>query len=257
MSNINGGFFISSFLTFYLHSSDGNQLAVGLMSGKVMVFNPATTSKDGLIAEMQVSKKAVLAVRYSPNGSLLAAATQDFKVFLMDTKTYGNKAVCVGHHAAVTHLDFSADGSILQTVSHDYELLFWNSATGKQIKSPSEVRDVKWSTFTSILGWPVQGIWPPDSNGADVNSVCRSIDESLLVTGDCMGLVKLFRYPCPKEKSQFRQYRGHSSHVCGVAFSADGKLVYSVGGLDKSVLQFEVKRVATGTATVGQASSTK
>lgn len=230
----------------YLFSVDGNQLAVGLMSGKVMIFNPTATPKSAMIAEAQVTKKAILTVRYSPNGSLLAVATQDFKIFLLDTTTYGNRAVLNGHHAGVTHVDFSADGSILQSVSHDYELLFWNTSSGKQIKSPSDVRDVKWGTFTSILGWSVQGIWPPDADGTDVNSVCRSPDESLLATGDDFGHVKLFRYPCPKEKSQFRQYRGHSSHVCGVTFSSDGKFLFSVGGLDKSILQFEVKRPVVG-----------
>jgi WD40 repeat protein len=220
-------------------STNGTQLAVGLMTGKLCVFNDSEYNQT---VDVQVSKKAILVVRYSPDDSYLAVGTQDSKVYILSTKTFGHSAICSGHHSSVTHLDFSADSRVLQSVSSDYELLFWDVASGKQIKSPSDVRDTKWSTVTSILGWSVQGIWPPEADGTDVNAVSRSPDQSLLVTGDDFGLVKLFRFPCPKEKSSYREYKGHSAHVCNVAFSSDGKFIFSAGGLDKSILQFEVKK---------------
>jgi WD40 repeat protein len=103
------------------------------------------------------------------------------------------------------------------------------------------VRDTKWATFSCKFGWPVQGVWPAFADGSDVNSVDRSPDGSYLVTGDDSSLVKLFRYPCTKEKSAFKQYKGHAEHVLKVRFSADGKNVFSVGGLDKAIMQFQVK----------------
>jgi hypothetical protein len=35
-------------------------------------------------------------------------------------------------------------------------------------------RDTDWETYTCILGFPVMGIWPPESDGTDINSVDRS-----------------------------------------------------------------------------------
>jgi len=121
-------------------------------------------------------------------------------------------------------------------------LLFWDAKTGDQITSASEMRDVKWATTTCPLGWSVQGIFPPGADGTDVNSVDRSPDGALLVTGDDFRGVKLFRHPCPKEKAKFKEYKGHAEHVMKVRFSYDGKKVFSAGGLDKAVMQFEVNK---------------
>ena len=48
--------------------------------------------------------------------------------------------------------------------------------------------------------------------------------------------MKLFKYPCVKEKADFNDYNGHSSHVTKVKFSAEDKLVFSTGGGDKTVM---------------------
>ena len=41
------------------------------------------------------------------------------------------------------------------------------------------------------------GIWPPYSNGSDVNAVDVCMEKGLVVTAnDEFGLTKLFNYPC-------------------------------------------------------------
>jgi hypothetical protein len=50
-----------------------------------------------------------------------------------------------------------------------------------------------------------------------------------------------------KEHSAYKEYKGHSEHVPQVRFSNnksdDGpQYLYTVGGLDKAVMQFEVKK---------------
>ena len=92
------------------------------------------------------------------------------------------------------------------------------------------------------MGWPVQGIWPSGADGTDVNAVDRSPDGNLIASGDDFNTVKIFKYPCIKTGSKFLSYKGHSSHVPGVRFSADGRWLYSIGGLDKAVMQYQVKR---------------
>lgn len=220
-------------------SPDGSQVAVATYEGKVLVLSNNLQKEE---AHVTVSSSWMEVMQYSPNGKLLAVGSHDNTIYLLETKSYSCKFKCKGHHSFVSGLDFSADSAVMQSVSGDYELLFWNCRTGKQIVSPTEVRDVKWDTFTCKLGWPVQGVWPAFADGSDVNCVDRSPDGAYLVSGDDFSHVKLFRYPCTREKSKFKAYKGHSEHVLKVRFSYDGKYVFSVGGLDKAILQFEVKR---------------
>ena len=74
----------------------------------------------------------------------------------------------------------------------------------------------------------------------------------MIATGDDFRRVKIFKYPCPKEKSKYKEYKGHSEFVVNVKFSKDGKWLYTVGGLDKAVFQFEVK---TGNSTTSSTTS--
>ena len=220
-------------------SPDGTQVAVATYEGKILVLNAKELKREE--AQVTVSSSWMEVMQYSPDGRLLAVGSHDNTIYILETRAYSCKYKCKGHHSYVLGIDFSADSTVMQSVSGDYELLFWDCQTGKQITSPTEVRDVRWATFTCKLGWPVQGIWPANADGTDVNSVDRSPDGTLLVSGDDFSRVKLFRYPCTREKAEFKAYNGHPEHVVRVRFSSDGKYVFSVGGLDKAILQFEVK----------------
>lgn len=54
-------------------------------------------------------------------------------------------------------------------------------------------------TWTGVVGTEVNGIWPKYSNVTNVNSVDANYSSAVLVTGDDLGLVKLFRFPCLKK----------------------------------------------------------
>lgn len=82
-----------------------------------------------------------------------------------------------------------------------------------------------------------------------VNCVDRSSDLKYLVSGDDFHRVKLFKNPSPRQDSLWKEYKGHADEVTNVRFSFDDKYVFSVGGNDKSILQFElVKHKTTFTA---------
>lgn len=219
------------------YSPDGTQIAVATFNGRVKILSHDLKIQS---ADIAVSKSWIQVLQYSPNGKVLAVGSHDRTIYLLDTSSYSCRAKCLGHHSSIIGVDFSEDSSRLQSCSADYELLYWD-CQGQQIKSATEMRDTKWATYTCILGWPVQGIWPSDADGSDINSVGRSPTHPYLATGDDSLKVKLFHYPSYKEGSQFKEYKGHSEHVTNVKFSFDGKQVFSAGGLDKAVLQFEVK----------------
>lgn len=59
-----------------------------------------------------------------------------------------------GLTSALTHIDWSVDGSLLVVNSQAYELKFVN-VEGKRNVSSSSVKNVEWLSWTCVLGWPV------------------------------------------------------------------------------------------------------
>ena len=194
-------------------------------------------------------------IKFSPSGSLLAMGSHDKRLYVYNVPEHdiesedawatafeAPKYAFNKHSSAITHFDFSEDERFFQTNCQAYELLFGEVASGKQKTSATELRNYNapasgdskgfWSTWTCVLGWPVQGIWAEGADGSDINSVDRSLANSLLATADDSGLVKLFRYPCIDDGSKYNAYPGHSSHVTNVRWST-GENLLSVGGNDK------------------------
>ena len=62
----------------------------------------------------------------------------------------------------------------------------------------------------------------------------------LVACGTDTSLVKVFRYPCTEERSEFLEGRGHSSHVTNVKFSRDDRYLFSTGGNDTCVIQWKI-----------------
>ena len=143
-----------------------------------------------------------------------------------------------GHNSYLTHLDFSVDGKWLQSNCGAYELLFWDVKRGRRQTSAGAMRDVKWDTFTCILGWPVQGIWPKCADGTDINAVDRESNEKVIITADDFGKLKMFKYPCVEQGSAYGQETGHSSHVTNVRWMKGDEWVVSTGGNDRCVFQW-------------------
>ena len=105
--------------------------------------------------------------------------------------------------------------------------------------SASSLRDTKWATWTQKLGFPVQGIFlRPELFSVD--TVCRDPSGKFLAVGYDDQCIRLFRYPCYIPKMAHKTYYGHSSHVTRVRFNT--KYMVSTGGLDRSIIVWEVDR---------------
>ena len=217
------------------YSSDGLQLSVGFQNGKVIVYDSETLEE---VVQKHDRRKPISQIKYSLDGNYLAVGGHDCFIYVYKaTENYKLEFKLQGHVSAITHLDFSAEGNALQSNSSSYEILFHDLTTGELNPSgASEYRDLEWSTWSCVIGWPVQGIWPASSDGTDVNAVERSKSSKVLASADDFGQVKLFRYPCPEKNSAFNVYHGHSSHVTNLAFTGD--YLISVGGNDKSIFQW-------------------
>ncbi|KAG2499991.1 hypothetical protein HYH03_002273 [Edaphochlamys debaryana] len=234
-------------------SPNGAHLAVGTITGMVKVLMVENLTQK--VAEMHTLKEMVHEIKYSPDGTKLAAGSHDNYIDIYDvTRHYARLARCAGHSSYITHLDWSVDSRVIQSNCGAYELLYFEAATGKQVRQ--DQRDTQWQSWTCTLGFPVMGVWRDDTDGTDINAVCRSNtgafpdvdpiagDGDVVVTAGDDGRVRLFNYPCVIEDAPGRTYLGHCSHVMNVRFSPDNRWVVSVGGKDRAGMQWRVLREA-------------
>ncbi|XP_076987531.1 echinoderm microtubule-associated protein-like 2 isoform X1 [Tamandua tetradactyla] len=219
----------------------GSVLAVGTVTGRWLLLD---TETHDLVAIHTDGNEQISVVSFSPDGAYLAVGSHDNLVYLYTVDQGGRKVSrlgkCLGHSSFITHLDWAQDSSCFVTNSGDYEILYWDSATCKQITSADAVRNVEWATATCVLGFGVFGIWSEGTDGTDINAVARSHDGKLLASADDFGKVHLFNYPCCQPRALSHKYGGHSSHVTNVAFLWDDSMVLTTGGKDTSVLQWRV-----------------
>jgi len=218
------------------YSPDGTQIAVGLYSGNVKVIKEDLSSE---VADVKVAKEWIACMKYSPDGSTLAVGSHDNIIYLLECSTYSRRFTCKGHSSYITHLDWSSDSKFLQSNCGAYELLYW-TAKGKQITSSSSMKDTSWNTWTCTLGWPVSQIFQGGSGGGDINSVVKA--GMNVVSGGDDGLVKLWSYPVIKNNAKVKKYKGHSSHVTNVVCDKGSENILSCGGMDRSLIQFGIKK---------------
>jgi len=237
-------------------SPDGNLIAVGF-GGRVGRSSKVSQKSDGMVriysaksfkslVEIRDAKQWISDVKFSPDGQALAVGSHNNTVYIYDIRDASENSVSMTirckfskHNSYITHMDFSADGRFMQSNCGAYELLFCDTSKGKQITSATELRDVKWSTWTGCLGWPVQGIWPAGADGTDINAVCRSNSGHLVATSDDFGMVRVLKYPCIEEGAAALDCAGHSSHVMNVRWTVADEYLISVGGNDKTIFQWK------------------
>jgi len=276
-TRVNGG---GSAVAF---TPDGRAIAVGTESGEVIILScdflqncsedkdePAASqkltwevlgrkhvgqSKGGNAAKSDISKTEITDLKYSASGDVLAVATRDKIIHLLSTASgYKQAATCRGHSGAVSSMDFSADGMLLQSSDGSRETLYWEVSTGKMVSDLARVQQVVWYTWTNLLGPSMQGICN-GSNGNHpqnhveasghnlsllVQTVCRSNDSKSIVAGGGGQLfhqhsLKLFKYPCVAS-AVCKEYYAHTSGVSDVCFLISDYHVVSVGGNDCSIL---------------------
>jgi WD40 repeat protein len=220
------------------------------------------TEKLVKMTEMRDSKQWISDIKFSPDGNSLAVGSHDNVIYIYsvslddDSVSLSLRGKFNKHNSYITHFDFSADGRFLQSNCGAYELLFCDTAAGKQITSASELRDVRWSSWTCTLGWPVQGIWPAGADGTDINAVDRSNSGHLIATSDDFGNVRVLRYPCVEEGANALMCSGHSSHVMNVRWTVGDEYLISCGGNDKSIFQWK-HTISTTDGAGGSAAATE
>ncbi|MFF9178755.1 PQQ-binding-like beta-propeller repeat protein [Streptomyces sp. NPDC014793] len=109
-------------------SPDGRTLAAA--SDRATLWDTATGRP---LHALTGHTSTVLAVSFSPDGTMLATASRDGTARLWDTSTGRSLHTLTGHTANVSAAVFSPDGTMLATASRDGTARLWDTATGRPL----------------------------------------------------------------------------------------------------------------------------
>uniref|UniRef100_A0A3Q1BB23 HELP domain-containing protein n=1 Tax=Amphiprion ocellaris TaxID=80972 RepID=A0A3Q1BB23_AMPOC len=215
---------------------DGSQLALGMKDGSFTVLRVRDMTE---VVHIKDRKEVIHEMKFSPDGAYLAVGSNDGLVDIYAVaQRYKKVGECSKSSSFITHLDWSLDSKILQTNDGAGERLFYRMPMGKPVVSKEEVKGQRWASWSSVLGSEVSGIWPKYCDLTEINAVDANHASAVLVTGDDLGLVKLYRFPCIRKGAKFKKYIGHSAHVTNVRWSHDLQWVLTTGGADHALFQW-------------------
>lgn len=135
-------------------SHDGTILASGSGTDKVAMHNiPENlikiwdSSTGEVIANLEGHLDGVMNIKWSPNGSQIASASDDKTIMIWNTTSWVRTKIFAGHTLGVLDVDWSPDGSQLVSGSRDYNIRTWNALNGEEGQIWDDVncqRSVDW-----------------------------------------------------------------------------------------------------------------
>jgi WD40 repeat protein len=146
---------------------------------------------------------AVNAVAYSPDGALLATASDDTLVKLWSTADSRLKAVLDGHRTGVSVLVFARDGSFVASGSKNGGVRTWSVPAGQPLATH-------------------------EAGSGAILSLALTPDDKLLAAGTSSGEIRLFATPTGSAQATIKAHGNDG--VTALAVSPDGKTLASCSG---------------------------
>ncbi|VVC95369.1 unnamed protein product [Leptidea sinapis] len=220
----------------------GGALAAGSTEGHLIVLN---ADAGASVCTIRVCGSPLNCLQYNTAGDLLSIGSQNGSIYLFRVSRDGfsyKKSNKIRGAQPLMQLDWSLDGNYLQSVTADYDLAFWDVKALSPEKSPIAMKDVKWSTFNSTVGFLVSGMWnnrfyPMTSL---ITSSSRSSAHDLLISGDSDGYLRLFKYPCASPKAEYYEVKVYTGAVLAARFLFNDRCLVTSGGSDAALMLWEL-----------------
>jgi WD40 repeat protein len=229
-------------------SPDGQTVASGGDDQTVQLW--ARDSRKPVVSPIRLEHPAI-GIAFSPDGRLLAVASQEGRVYIVDRQAPSQPHVLLtGGDADLTATAFSPDGRTLASASQDGQVFLWSASRVEANPAPrpssvvGSITEGKgalavafdpsghkiavgggdnvvrmWDTETSTQLWekPVAAV---------VTDVAFSPDGRTLATTDGNGVLRLWNARTGHPGTSFT---GHVGYASGVAFSPDGRTLTTAG----------------------------
>ncbi len=168
----------------------------------------STFLHDDRASSAGAPRRVVLAVAYSPDGSLVASAGEDAAICLRDARTGAVQGRLEGHGDSVASIAFSPDGKTLASGGYDRTIRLWDVAT----RSPR-------ATLSGHENW--------------VFAVAYSPDGRLLASAGSDKAVRLWDAATGHPLAVLA---GHASAVRALAFHPNGRRLASAGADREAII---------------------
>lgn len=229
----------------------------GNSNGSISIWNLAT---GGLRKTWKGHNNSINAISVSPNGQILATASDDGSIKLWDLITAVNTDTLPlvrtlnEHSNAVLSVEFGPDGRTLASGSWDNTIMIWDVQTGellntlightqlvsaiaispdgKILASGSKDNTIKiWNLETGELIHSLQG------HSLPVLSLSISPDGKMLASGSADGTIALWEL---QTAQPIRRISGHTDGVWSVVIGGDNRTLVS-GSWDRTVKLWDVE----------------
>lgn len=138
-------------------SPNGNNLAAGYASGKLVVYD---LEKKDVVGSINAHTKGINQVKWSQDGEIIITCSDDGRLNAFRSSDLEQISECVGHHSYITCCDISVYKDRIASGSFDESVRIWETSSGKCTRMISAHSDpVSSVVFSSDGNFVISSSW--------------------------------------------------------------------------------------------------